>query len=351
MANAASDEDLFDDLRPDAADPASPPAQGRLNAGADDDTTDLDAGDPQFDDLNIGLDAAMRVPEDETDPTAGTDAAPPEDEQAAATGDDDSDLEGYSDRVRKRIMRERRIARQARDDAQAARDEAAAARAAVEELSGRFNQIQRADTQSTLQKQLAAAKGKVDAARAKYRQARIDGDLDAELAAQDEVNEADFQRRLLEAHLQRAAAETPADKPAAAAAAKPAAPKATPATQAWLNRNASWWGKDAVLTAAAQAIDKEIAAEGMSSADPEYFAELDRRLAKKGLRKPGASASPHRSSVAPATTRTPSSGTQGNRVTLTKEDQAFMRQMRLDPNNPAHAKQYALEKRAASRSN
>lgn len=336
MAEAMSDEELFEDLRPGSSDEDETlPGKTTQQAAADDPDADLD---PPFEDLSVGLDAALGATEEGAAPADGAPS-------------DDDDISQHTERVQKRIMRERRLKQAERERAEAAEAQVAELAEKVNELSTKFSQIEQQGSKAKLAEQLTAAKSKLADLKTQYRQARVDGDVDAELRLHDEINEIDFQRRLMEAAAQQQAA-APARAAADTTPAAAAKPKAQPSpqTQAWLERNKGWYGKDAVLTAAAQAIDKEVFREsGYTPNDPEYFAELDRRMVKRGLRRPAASAA--RSPVAGAgggggapTGDRP----QSNRVTLTAADKATMRQFRLDPTNPAHVKQFAVEKRAAS---
>lgn len=90
---------------------------------------------------------------------------------------------------------------------------------------------------------------------------------------------------------------------------QPARPKQqpSPAVKEWYDRNKDWFGKDPIMTAAADVIDKQVAADGYTGDDPDYFDEVDRRLA---------AAFPHKFGKQPATTQRPAaSPTIQNRST------------------------------------
>lgn len=361
MANAASDDDLFEDLRPGETDDGQ--TVDIASAGGEGGAAGADEFGLDHEDLAVGLDsqitASIEGTEDQTDGTSG-DVTAAASESALAEGaeppEDDSDLDGYSEKVRKRIMRERRLTRQAREDAAAARAEAQAAQEAVAKLQADVHGIAREKQAREITAKLEESKGRVAALREKYRQARIDGDVDAELKIQEELSEADFERRLIEAAVRQqqqaaAAGDTQAGANAPAPRQQPAAaPQIPETTKTWVERNAGWYGKDAVLTAAAQAIDKQMYAEGLRPTSAAYFAELDRRMVARGLRKPGGAERRAASPVASASGEPANGGRPSNRVQITEADKKLMRSFRLDPNNPQHVKQFAIEKRAANRS-
>ena len=58
----------------------------------------------------------------------------------------------------------------------------------------------------------------------------------------------------------------------------PTAKPANPVAQEWATRNADWFNKDRVMTAAAFAIDQQMVADGFDPSDPDYFEELDKRV-------------------------------------------------------------------------
>ena len=130
--------------------------------------------------------------------------------------------------------------------------------------------------------QTAATKRQVQLAETALRQrliaARESGNLDEELAVQDE---------LAEIRQGREAAAAPAPKPAAAPA--PAAPVEDPATTAWIESN-SWFKSNGRKRGYAMGVADEIrndpATKDLKGRD--FFAELDRRLADDPVINPPA---------------------------------------------------------------
>lgn len=124
------------------------------------------------------------------------------------------------------------------------------------------------------------------------------------------------------------------------------APQAPPLAKAWVRRNA--WFDDTryyAERAFATATDAILSKEGkLSPHDGRYYEELDRRIGEKfpnlvpGARKNAPPVAPPRT-AAPAPKRS-------NVVRLTKSDQDAMRRVRLNPDNPADVRAYALAKAA-----
>lgn len=104
-------------------------------------------------------------------------------------------------------------------------------------------------------------------------------------------------------------------------------PQPSPLVKEWYGRHKDWFGKDPVMTAAASALDQQLASEGYRGDDPDYFDELDRRLE---------AAFPHRFGKQPAARPTPTPTIQNRstpaaapgkiRVTITQADRDMANQ-------------------------
>jgi hypothetical protein len=187
---------------------------------------------------------------------------------------------------------------------------------------------------SSLDAEIAAKKKTYAEIRAEFDPAR--GEEEANLLL--ELN--DLQRKKEQA-IARAAAPPPTPK------AVPATPK-NPLVAEWREKN-PWFDKKGfeAASAATRAIDSSLTEEGYNPSTREYFAELTRRL-RQTVKLPNANPNNRQETMLGDTRRTAKRG-NGNRVILTAQDQEFMRKLRLDPNNPEHAKDYAREKQALSR--
>ncbi|MFN7640130.1 MAG: hypothetical protein ACK5PR_00105, partial [bacterium] len=106
-------------------------------------------------------------------------------------------------------------------------------------------------------------------------------------------------------------------------------PQPSPLVQEWYGRHKDWFGKDPVMTAAASALDQQLASEGYRGDDPDYFDELDRRLEAafphKFGRQPAATQRPTASPT--IQTRSPPAAAPGKiRVTITQADRDMANQ-------------------------
>ena len=135
----------------------------------------------------------------------------------------------------------------------------------------------------------------------------------------------------------------------------------------WKDTHSDWYGRGGFerQTRLANRIDREVFADGYSPDDEEYYEELNRRLQEKmpemfdddsgsvsrderGQRR--AKRDKGRSPVAAADDASRDSAPRkptGNKVELGPVEFANMRRFGLDPKNPAHVKEYALNKRQA----
>lgn len=143
-----------------------------------------------------------------------------------------------------------------------------------------------------------------------YRQAQMEGDSDKLLDIQKQLVNVQNYRLQVNTHKARIAREKAAQPQLQPVAQQPAPaqpqPQPRPLTeqdkeaylaslpapmQSWYNANKVWFGVDPVMTQVANAMGYQIELEGeVEAGSKEYFAELDRRLAKymeaTGQRKP-----------------------------------------------------------------
>jgi hypothetical protein len=197
-------------------------------------------------------------------------------------------------------------------------------------------------------------KSELNAARAEYRKATEEGDVEGQLAAQDKMFECREQlaekRRLGEMaseqakKFQQAPVQQPVQQPANQIDNLP------DGTRSWLKQN-RWYmdGSDPKAAAYAQQMDADLQEEGYSPEDTAMYAELDRRLAAAVPRMAKKSAS---TTTAPAQARTaPKAKVAGSSVDgqattssktpsrrLTNQDLTTMRTYGFDPNNNDHRK-------------
>ena len=116
----------------------------------------------------------------------------------------------------------------------------------------------------------------------------------------------------------------------------------SPAAVEWYERNKDWFGKDAVMTSGAKAVDQQMVADGYSPTDPDYFEELDKRLRREFPHKLGGkSATPARQSANNPTIQNrsaPASVSGKLRVTITQADREEARKLGISIEDYAREK-------------
>lgn len=249
----------------------------------------------------------------------------------AAEGDPEDDGEGYGKKVRARIQREQKLKQEARAEARAERERAEKAVKEAEDLRKKLREAETARSHGSIDAKIAEVK-------AKLRQAKVDMDLDAEIEAQAELADLTAKRN-----------STP--PPVTEEPVKPAAVAERAATVGklvgeWRRRNP--WTREpkhqAVMDEALD-VNRELVDEGFDDADPEFYKELDKRLAERiDIPKQEKQRTP----VESAQPSIPSGGSK-NVVTLTRADLSNMRRFGLDPENKEHLKRWALSKQEAAK--
>lgn len=355
-----------------------------------DGTPDTDAGDDPgntgiqaeidegFEDL---LSASETIEVEGMDPPEEPEATDTTQQHGAAEEDDPDDDSKLSESIKKRIQRAKRVGEWEAEERvrEEMSQELTTWKQRAEEAEKRAQQAseQGGNTATASEPaELTAMRDKLKAVKDKRRQAKVEGDVDAEEEADEQVRALDFQIRVLEATLAQqrqrqqrqgntgtqdaGAARTNGTQPQLQA--KQLSDGARTNIASWVERNAQWYGQTGFeeATAKAKEIDKELWAKGYRPEDADYFTELDRRLMKSGVRRPGSTAASGHSAgsnVAPANGgggdrsrssnngNSPSNG--GNRVRLSREDVQMMRSLKLDPTNKAVVAEWVRNGRGA----
>jgi hypothetical protein len=286
---------------------------------------------------------------------------PPASEEENEDPDDDSKL---SESMKRRLLRQRRVVEQEVESRLRGEidQEVTTLRTEVEQLRQRATPAPTTGAPTGEPPELVAMREKLKEAKDKRRQAKVEGDVDAEEAADEEVRQLDFNVRVAEATLaahrqrQQQQGQQPAGQPPSQQATQQqpraqAPQQPHPNIVAWSQRNAGWYGQPGheEATAKAREIDRELWGKGYRPEDPDYFTELDRRLKKSGVKRPGDSSPSGNagSHVAPATGaatggQRQQSGSSGQQrvVRLSADDVRMMRSLKLDPNNREHVLAY-----------
>lgn len=172
----------------------------------------------------------------------------------------DAGEENYSARVNKRVNGLLSRAKSAES-----RTERAESRTAELEAEIRHLRTSRLVVDEDMLKSRAA-----DTERA-LRHAKETGDLDAEMKAHREMVALEVSADRV--RIAKSAAE---HEPASRQAAQQ--PRASDATQAWIDQNSDWFKKDDAMTSAAVAFDKAATKSGLAVDSPEYFAFIDKKM-------------------------------------------------------------------------
>lgn len=193
----------------------------------------------------------------------------------------ENELEGYSDKVKRRIDKMTARLREAQRREQAALDYAKQVQEQAAQLQHRFVQTDTA--------RLGEVKSRIDTQAVALRQiikkAREEGDTDTEVEAQERLTTLLLDQRQVaqaeqgrQAMLQQAqyAAQQPQQLPQQLQ--QPVQPQFDPRAEQWAEEN-EWFGRDVAMTHAAKGIHAQLV--GVEKFDPNsdaYYDELDRRI-------------------------------------------------------------------------
>jgi len=193
------------------------------------------------------------------------------------------ELEDYSEGVKKRIAKLTKKMREAERQREAAIEYARKIQNEKESLAGRLTKL---DTGYVTEME-NRIKSSMEAAAAKLAQARTDGDLKAEIAAQTEIAKLGYEDARLSEIKSKQALETKVDN------AKPVQDyvdrlreqpqqeqpiNPDPKAQTWAQKN-TWFGQDSAMTYTAFDLHKKLVEEeGYDPQSDEYYAEIDKRI-------------------------------------------------------------------------
>lgn len=200
---------------------------------------------------------------------------------AQGAADHRSEVDDYSENVKKRIDKLTARLRETQRREQAALEYARSVQARAQQLEHQFL--------NTDQQRVAEAQGRIEtqtvALKQIIRKAREEGDVDTETEAmqrlamltneQTSIQAQTAQQQAYQQHLaaqQAAAAQQAYQQPVQQAR------QVDPRVEDWAERN-PWYGRDTAMTHAAWGIHKQlIQVEGFDASSDEYYHELDRRI-------------------------------------------------------------------------
>ena len=193
------------------------------------------------------------------------------------------ELEDYSEGVKKRIAKLTKKMREAERQREAAIEYARKIQGEKESLAGRLTKL---DTGYVTEME-NRIKSSMEAAAAKLAQARTDGDLKLEIAAQTEIAKLGYEDARLSEIKSKQALETKVDnvKPVQdyvdrlreqPQQEQPINPD--PKAQGWAQKN-TWFGQDSAMTYTAFDMHKKLVEEeGYDPQSDEYYTEIDKRI-------------------------------------------------------------------------
>mgnify|MGYP000962722644 CR=1 FL=1 len=205
------------------------------------------------------------------------DTVKPDDDSDVITTSDKADApelepedDGYSARVKKRISKE--IGRRKESEELTAASEArnAALERELEALRADLEHVKQRNAAVDAQAAEGTLQSKLQSARKRLLQAKQDQDFEAEIDAQEALDELRAQSR-----------ELAQKNPISAEKPEPPPPRIASGTQQWLDRN-QWYAsqepRHVRAARLAMEIDAELQAEGMSADTAERYQELNKRL-------------------------------------------------------------------------
>ena len=198
--------------------------------------------------------------------------------------DSKKELEDYSEGVKKRIAKLTKKMREAERQREAAIEYARKIQSEKETLAGRLTKLD----SGYVNEMENRIKSSMEAAASRLAQARTDGDLKAEIAAQTDIARLGYEDARLSEIKSKQALETKVDnaKPVQDYVDKlreqpiqqeqPINPD--PKAQGWAQKN-TWFGQDSAMTYTAFDLHKKLVEEeGYDPQSDEYYVEIDKRI-------------------------------------------------------------------------
>ena len=197
-------------------------------------------------------------------------------EVVADDKDNKKELEEYSEGVQKRIAKLTKKMREAERQREAAIEYARTIKVEKDSLAGRLTKLDSGFV-SEMENRI---KSSLEASIAKLSQARADGDIKAEVAAQTEIAKLGYEdARLSEIkskQLERKEVEPVVQQYQQQQMEQPINPD--PKAQSWAQKN-NWFGKDEAMTYTAFGLHKKLVEEeGYDAQSDEYYTEIDKRI-------------------------------------------------------------------------
>ena len=288
------------------------------------------------------------------------DDRPPEDrrppakeaKEAKAEESDDDELEGYSEKVKKRINKlryQQHEERRQREEAERLREEAIRVAQKYAEQSKQYHKIIQEGEQYLVHQIRERAAMAVDQAKNSYRQAYEEGNTDKILEAQEalinaqsEFKSADYQLNEIKRRPKREPEQFNPAQQKQPEVQQP--PKPSPKAVMWAEQN-PWFGQEKDMTALAYGVhEKLIRDEGYDPNSDEYFEAIDRTMRSRfpdyfGEGDSGSDVPSSSTSRSPSVVVAPSSrnnGAKPRKVRLSRTQLALAKRLGLTPEQYAN---------------
>lgn len=267
-------------------------------------------------------------------------AAKPEKSDEPASGADDDDLEGYSDKVKKRISKlkyDYHEERRAREEAARIEREAVEYARRLQEENARLQKVIQDGEGIVLNQAKQRLTVQLEQAKQAYMRAYEAGDAAAVADAQLKMTELKAEELRLQTFKPRVPQPQQQFQPQPqpqqpATTQQPAQPD--PRAQRWAQENA-WFGKDEEMTALAFGVHERLVKSGVAPTSEEYYNKIDEAMRRRfpdkfGVEAPEEKAPPRPAGnvVAPGGRNT---GKAPRKVVLTSSAVALAKRLGLTP--------------------
>lgn len=240
-------------------------------------------GKKSGEDSNVDVEIIDDRPEEDRRPPAKESK-----KESKADDDDDDELEGYSEKVKKRINKlryQQHEERRQREAAERMREEAIRVAQQYAEQSRQYQQVISQGEKTLVEQIKARAELTLNQAKDQYRSAYEEGNTDKILEAQEalmnaqaELKSADFQLNQLSRRPQQQPQQVRQQQPQQQA---PTPPKPTERAAKWAQEN-QWFGKEKDMTALAYGVHERLVRdEGVAPDSDEYYETIDRTMRAK----------------------------------------------------------------------
>ena len=297
-----------------------------MASAAEDTQFELDVGDAEETEVEVELSSEKETSE-QTSVELETSS-----ESTAESFSDDSEIEQYSDSVKKRINRLTKKMR----DAEREREEALSYAQKIQSESQQIRQRMQNLDQGFMAEHGQRIDLQREQAEAALKRAVELGDAEGTVVAQKALTDVtiaanNYQQaqRRTQAQAQAQAQAQPQPQPQPAPQAQPAPQRPDPKAEEWAEKN-SWFGHDEAMTFAAFGIHKRLVEEeGFDPQGNDYYNELDSRIKREFPHKFGEERSTGRKPAqnVAGVSRSTKTGRNGKRVKLSQTQVAIAKKL------------------------